>query len=68
MTTVGLLHTSTYTAIELVSRLVAPPACACGSEIRGSNPFGCAHVMSRDIADGVPGTSLHFQRFGVVRI
>ena len=32
MTTVGLPDTSTYTTIEFVSCLVAPPACAYGSE------------------------------------
>jgi hypothetical protein len=32
MTTVGLLHTSTYTTTELVSCPVVPSACAYGSE------------------------------------
>jgi hypothetical protein len=46
ITTVGLPDTSTYTTIELVSRLVTPSAHTYGSEGWGSNPFGCTSCGS----------------------
>jgi hypothetical protein len=49
MTTVGLPDTSAYTTREFVSRLVAPSACAYGSEGWGFESLRARPVMSQGI-------------------
>ena|ERR1700692_4163497 len=51
MTKVGLPDTSTYTTADLISCLVAPSACAYGSEGWGSNPFARATSQNSKICD-----------------
>jgi hypothetical protein len=68
MTTVGLHDTSTYTTTDLYRAWSSYRPVTTDQKVRGSNPFACAHVMSRGIVDGCPGTSLHFSGCGVVRI
>jgi hypothetical protein len=55
-TSISLLESSRPATQGMTGRVLTMPT---DQKVRGSNLFGCAHLMSRRIADGCPGTSLH---------